>query len=314
MKIAIIGAGGVGGFFGARLQQAGADVHFVARGAHLAAMRADGLAIESPLGDIHLSRVNVTDNPAEIGSADIVWLAVKLWDMDAAITSMRPLIGPHTGVISFQNGVQKDDILRQAFGDGAVMGGVAYIATNIDRPGVIKHTGTMQRLIFGEYDGRRSARAESLLDAALRGGINAELSDDVRKAIWEKFVFLVGLSGSTTTMRETIGPIRSNARSRRFLSELMRETVAVGRALGVALPADFAEQRLAFVDSLPEQMTSSMHHDLKAGKRLEVSWLSAGVAQLGERAGVETPMNRAVWEILTLQEAGSGPAQAGPHR
>jgi 2-dehydropantoate 2-reductase len=305
MKIAIIGAGGVGGFFGARLQQAGADVHFVARGAHLAAMRADGLRIESPLGDIHLRRVNVTDDPSQIGVADIVWLSVKLWDMDAAVRSMRPLMGPDTGVISFQNGVQKDDILREAFGDRAVMGGVAYIATNIERPGVIKHTGTMQRLIFGEHDGRRSARGESLLDASIRGGINAELSDDIRKAIWEKFVFLVGLSGSTTTMRETIGPIRSNPRSRRFLSELMRETVAVGRALGVALPADFAEQRLAFVDGLPDQMTSSMHHDLKAGKRLEVSWLSGGVAQLGERTGVPTPMNRAVWDILTLHEAGS---------
>ena len=314
MKIAIIGAGGVGGFFGARLQQAGADVHFVARGAHLAAMRADGLRIESPLGDIHLPRVNVTDDPARIGVADIVWLSVKLWDMDAALRSMRSLIGAHTGIISFQNGVQKDDILRAAFGDGAVMGGVAYIATNIDRPGVIKHTGTMQRLIFGEYDGRRSARAESLLEACIRGGINAELTNDIRKAIWEKFVFLVGLSGSTTTMRETIGPIRSNPRSRRFLSELMRETVAVGRALGVALPADFADQRLAFVDGLPDQMTSSMHHDLKAGKRLEVSWLSGGVAQLGEQTGVATPMNRAVWEILTLHEAGSGPAEAGPHR
>jgi len=314
MKIAIIGAGGVGGFFGARLQQAGADVHFVARGAHLAAMRSDGLRIESPLGDIHLPRVNVTDDPADIGVADIVWLSVKLWDMDAAVRSMRPLMGPGTGVISFQNGVQKDDILREAFGDRAVMGGVAYIATNIDRPGVIKHTGTMQRLMFGEYDGGRSARGESLLNACIRGGINAELSDDIRKAIWEKFVFLVGLSGSTTTMRETIGPIRSNPRSRRFLSELMRETVAVGRALGVALPTDFADERLAFVDGLPDQMTSSMHHDLKAGKRLEVSWLSGSVAQLGERTGVPTPMNRAVWEILTLREAGSGPAEAGPHR
>jgi 2-dehydropantoate 2-reductase len=314
MKIAIIGAGGVGGFFGARLQQAGADVHFVARGAHLAAMRADGLTIASPLGDIHLPRVNATSDPADIGIADIVWLSVKLWDMETAIRSMRPLMGPDTGVISFQNGVQKDDILREAFGDRAVMGGVAYIATNIDRPGVIKHTGTMQRLIFGEYDGRRSARAEALLEAALRGGINAELSDDIRKAIWEKFVFLVGLSGSTTTMRETIGPIRSNPRSRRLLSELMRETVAVGRALGVALPADFADQRLAFVDSLPDQMTSSMHHDLKAGKRLEVSWLSGSVAQLGERTGIATPMNRAVWDILALHEAGSGVAEAGPRR
>src|SRR4029078_4455759 len=182
MKIAIIGAGGVGGFFGARLQQAGADVHFVARGAHLAAMRADGLSLASPLRDIHLPRVHATGDPADIGIADIVWLSVKLWDMETAIRSMRPLMGPDTGVISFQNGVQKDDILREAFGDRAVMGGVAYIATNIDRPGVIKHTGTMQRLVFGEYDGRRSARAEELLDAATRGGINAELSGDVRKA------------------------------------------------------------------------------------------------------------------------------------
>jgi len=305
VKLAIIGAGGVGGYFGARLQQAGADVHFVARGAHLAAMRSNGLTVESPLGDIHLPRVNVTESPADIGAADIVWLSVKLWDMDSAVRSMRPVVGPGTGIISFQNGVQKDDVLRAAFGEKAVMGGVAYIATNIDRPGVIKHTGTMQRLIFGEYDGRRSQRAETLLDACVRGGISAELSDDVRKAIWEKFVFLVGLSGSTTTMRETIGPIRSNPRARAFLSDLMRETVAVGRALGVALPSDFADQRMAFVDGLPDAMTSSMHHDLKAGKRLEVSWLSGGVAQLGEKAGVPTPMNRAVWEILALYEAGA---------
>src|SRR4026209_466456 len=170
MKIAIIGAGGVGGFFGARLQQAGADVHFVARGAHLAAMRSEGVRIESPLGDIHLPRVNVTENLADIACAGIVWLSVKLWDMSTAIASMRPLMGPDTGVISFQNGVQKDDILREALGDRAVMGGVAYIATNIDRPGVIKHTGTMQRLLFGEYDGRRSAPAAAPPAARLPAG------------------------------------------------------------------------------------------------------------------------------------------------
>jgi 2-dehydropantoate 2-reductase len=305
MKIAIIGAGGVGGYFGARLQQAGADVGFVARGAHLEALRRDGLKVESPLGDIHLPRVNVTDNAADLGRADIVWLAVKLWDTEAAIRSMTSVVGPDTGIISFQNGVQKDDVLRRAFGDKAVMGGVGYIAANIERPGVIKHTGTMQRLIFGEYDGSRSARAEALLDACTRGGINAELSDDIRKAIWEKFVFLVGLSGSTTTMRATIGPIRSNPRTRAFLFDLMRETVAVGRALGVALPADYADQRLAFVDSLPDTMTSSMHHDLNGRKRLEVSWLSGGVVQLGDGAGLPTPMNRAVWDVLALQEMGT---------
>lgn len=305
MRIAIIGAGGVGGYFGARLQQAGADVGFVARGAHLEALRRDGLKVESPLGDIHLPRVNATDNAADLGQADIVWLAVKLWDTESAIRSMKSVVGPDTGIISFQNGVQKDDVLRQAFGDRAVMGGVGYIAANIDRPGVIKHTGAMQRLIFGEYDGSRSARAEALLDACTRGGINAELSDDIRKAIWEKFVFLVGLSGSTTTMRATIGPIRSNPRTRAFLFDLMRETVAVGRALGVALPADYADQRLTFVDSLPEAMTSSMHHDLNGRKRLEVSWLSGGVVQLGDRAGLPTPMNRAVRDVLALQEMGT---------
>jgi len=305
MRIAIIGAGGVGGYFGARLQQAGAEVGFVARGAHLEALRREGLRVESPLGDIHLPRVNATDNAADLGPADIVWLAVKLWDTEAAIRSMKSVVGPGTGIISFQNGVQKDDVLRQAFGDQAVMGGVGYIAANIDRPGVIKHTGTMQRLIFGEYDGSRSVRAEALLDACTRGGINAELSDDIRRAIWEKYVFLVGLSGSTTTMRATIGPIRSNPRARAFLFDLMRETVAVGRALGVALPADYADQRLTFVDSLPETMTSSMHHDLNGRKRLEVSWLSGGVVQLGDRAGLPTPMNRAVWDVLALQEMGT---------
>ena len=305
MRIAIIGAGGVGGYFGARLQQAGADVGFVARGAHLEALRRDGLTVESPLGDIHLPRVNATDNAADLGQADIVWLAVKLWDTEAAIRSMKSVVGPGTGIISFQNGVQKDDVLRQAFGDKAVMGGVGYIAANIDRPGVIKHTGTMQRLIFGEYDGSRSARAEALLDACTRGGINAELSDDIRKAIWEKFVFLVGLSGSTTTMRATIGPIRSNPRTRAFLFDLMRETVAVGRSLGVALPADYADQRLTFVDGLPETMTSSMHHDLNGRKRLEVSWLSGSVVQLGDKTGLPTPMNRAVWDVLALHESGS---------
>jgi 2-dehydropantoate 2-reductase len=305
LRIAIIGAGGVGGYFGARLQQAGADVGFVARGAHLEALRRDGLKVESPLGDIHLPRVNATDNAADLGQADIVWLAVKLWDTESAIRSMKSVVGPGTGIISFQNGVLKDDVLRQAFGDTAVMGGVGYIAANIDRPGVIKHTGTMQRLIFGEYDGSRSARAEALLDACTRGGINAELSDDIRRAIWEKFVFLVGLSGSTTTMRATIGPIRSNPRTRAFLFDLMRETVAVGRALGVALPSDYADQRLTFVDSLPDTMTSSMHHDLNGRKRLEVSWLSGGVVQLGDSTGLPTPTNRAVWDVLALQEMGT---------
>lgn len=304
MKIAIMGSGGVGGYFGARLAKAGADVSFIARGAHLAAMREHGLKVESALGDIHLPKVSVTDDPRTIGNVDLVLFSVKLRDTEAAAQSIKPLFGPDTGILSFQNGVQKDDILRGVFGDKPVMGGVAYIATAIGRPGVIKHTGTLQRLVFGEYDGRRSPRAESFLAACLKGGIDAQLSDDIRRQIWEKFVFLVALSGTTTTMRRPIGPIRANPQTRAFLLEIMREAVKVGRAHGVALPEDYAEQRLAFCDSLPEDMTSSMHHDLERGNPLEVQWLSGGVVQLGEKAGIPTPANRAVWDILALHAGG----------
>ncbi|MGQ0524385.1 MAG: ketopantoate reductase family protein [Betaproteobacteria bacterium] len=304
MKIAIMGSGGVGGYFGARLAQSGCDVSFIARGTHLAAIREHGLKVESQLGDIHLPGVKVTEDPRTIGPVDLVLFSVKLRDTEAAAQSIRPLFGPDTGIVSFQNGVQKDDILRGVFGDRPVMGGVAYIATAIGRPGVIKHTGTLQRLVFGEYDGQRSGRAEAFLAACLKGGIDAQLSDDIRRQIWEKFVFLVALSGTTTTMRRPIGPIRENPQTRRFLLDIMREAVKVGRAHGVALPEDYADQRLAFCDSLPEDMTSSMHHDLERGNPLEVQWLSGGVVQLGEKAGIPTPANRAVWDILALHAGG----------
>ncbi len=299
-----MGSGGVGGYFGARLANGGAEVTFIARGAHLAAMRANGLAINSAHEPLHLPKVNATDDPRSIGPVDIVLFSVKLWDTESAARSLLPIVRPHTGVISFQNGVQKDEILRQVFGADAVMGGVAYMATTIGRPGVITQTGTMQRILFGEYDGKHSQRAEALLAAGKAGGINAEISDDIRRAIWEKFSFLVGLSGSTTSMRLPLGPIRSNPRTRQFLLDLMRETVAVGRAQGVKLPDDFAEQRLGFIDGLPADMASSMHHDLERGRPLEVRWLSGGVAESGAKIGVPTPVNRAVHDLLALYENG----------
>ena len=305
MKIVVMGSGGVGGFYGGRLANAGYDVHFVARGAHLAAMRESGLTIESDRHcDIHVPRPSVAEDPARFGTADVVLIAVKLWDTEAAARAVKPIVGPHTAVLSLQNGVIKDDILRRELGAANLMGGVAYVGTAISRPGVIRQTGALQRLHFGEYDGRRSARAESFLEALLKAGIEAELATDIRRTLWEKYVFLVGLSGSTATMRMPIGPIRSNPRTRAFLHELMRETVAVGRAHGVDLPADYADQRLAFADSVAPDMTSSLHHDLDRGNRLEVEWLSGGVVQLGAAVGVPTPMNRAVWDVLALHAQG----------
>jgi 2-dehydropantoate 2-reductase len=305
MKIAVMGSGGVGGYYGARLAAGGADVHFVARGAHLEAMRAQGLTIEGGPSPLHLPDVRATSDPSSIGTADFVLIAVKLWDTAAAIEQVTPIVGPQTTVISFQNGVLKEKYLGDAFGAARVMGGVGYVATTIDRPGVIRQTGPLQRLLFGELDGTASERAERLLQACLKGGIAAQASRDIRREIWEKFVFLVGLSGTTTTIRQPIGPIRENEQTRAFLLDVMREVVAVARAQGVHLPPDYAEQRLALADDVAYDMTSSMYHDLVRGNPLEVRWLSGGVVELGKAAGVPTPLNRAIADILALQSAGN---------
>jgi 2-dehydropantoate 2-reductase len=305
MRIAMMGSGGLGGYFGGRLAHAGSDVSFIARGAHLRAMQEQGLRIERPThGDIVVRQARFTDDPATVGVVDLVIVGVKLWDTEAAAKALRPMVGPKTAVLSLQNGVTKDEILMREFGAAAVMGGAGYVATRIARPGVIAQTGPLERMVFGEYDGSRSERAEALLKAALAAGINAEISDDIRRALWEKFVFLVGLSAATTTMHTTIGPIRTNPRTRAFLHDLMKEVVAVGRAHGVNLPENYADDRLAFADSVAPGMSSSMLHDLERGSRLELPWLSGAVVELGARAGIPTPLNRAVCDILALHVEG----------
>jgi 2-dehydropantoate 2-reductase len=299
-----MGSGGVGGYFGALLALGGADVTFVARGAHLAAMREHGLAIAGGPQDILVPHVNAVEDPAAIGVVDLVMFAVKLWDTEAAIAAIRPIVGPDTTVISFQNGVLKDGYLTRAFGAERIMGGVCYVATAIARPGVIGRTGPLERMVFGEFDGEPSPRATRFLDACLKGGIKAELSRNIRRDIWEKFVFLVGLSGTTATMRTTIGPIRTNPQTRAFLLDVMREVVDVGRAHGIDLPPDYAERRLKLADDVSPDMTSSLHHDLERGNRLEVRWLSGGVVELGGAVGVPTPLNRAIADILALRANG----------
>jgi 2-dehydropantoate 2-reductase len=304
MRIAVMGTGGVGGYFGARLARAGHEVAFVARGRQLEALRAHGLRVESPLGDIHLPDVAVTGKPAEIGPVDLVLFTVKLWDTLEAAEAIKPLLGAQTAVVSFQNGVVKDDILRHALGAGHVIGGVTYIAATIAEPGIIRHSGTLQKLVFGEYDGSQSPRVRQFRDACTGSGIDAEISDRIEQAIWEKFVFLTGLSGATSLARSPIGPIRSHPRSRAFLHDVMAEVVQVARAQGVPLPAGYADERLAFTDQLPASMTSSMHHDLEQGNRLEVAWLSGDVVERGARLGLATPCNRAIFDILSVHSEG----------
>jgi 2-dehydropantoate 2-reductase len=279
-------------------------VAFVARGRQLEALRAKGLRVESPLGDLHLPAVEVTDQAAEIGPVDLVLFTVKLWDTLEAAESVKPLLGENSAVVSFQNGVVKDDILRDALGAGHVIGGVTYIAATIAEPGVIRHSGTLQKLVFGEYDGSLSPRVRQFRDACADSGIDAETSDRIEQTVWEKFVFLVGLSGTTGLARSPIGPIRGNPRSRAFLHDVMAEVVQVALAQGVPLPADYADERLAFTDTVPASMTSSMQHDLEQGNRLEVAWLSGDVVERGARLGVTTPCNRAIFDILSIYSDG----------
>lgn len=304
MRIAMMGSGGVGGYFGGRLAASGVDVTFIARGRHLEQIRSQGLRIDSrDMGDATIYPAQATDDPGTVGIVDYVIVGVKLWDTAAAGRAIAPMLGPDTTVLSLQNGVDGDAVLAPIVGEQRLIGGVAFIASSIAAPGVIKHIGTMQRLVIGERAGGSSARVEALHAALLAAGVTAEISDDVQRTIWEKFVFLVGLSATTTLSRTTLGPVREDPDGREFLLGAMRETVAVGRANGIALPEDYAVDRLAFADGLPFDMTSSMHHDLENGRPLEVAWLSGAVARYGKALGIPTPVNHTVYAALKSRAA-----------
>lgn len=304
MRIVVVGAGGVGGYFGGRLANAGHQVTFVARGRHLAAIKENGLLVHSALGDFRTPGELAVASVAEAGPADVVLVAVKLWDTEDVAAQLRPLVDGGAKVISLQNGVEKDDELAKHIPAGAIVGGACYISAFIDKPGVVVHHGTMQKLTFGEYDGTESPITRQLLDACLAAGIDAEISPDIKRVIWEKFVFLVGASAATSAVRQPIGVIRSNPRTRALLRDLMAEVVAVGQAAGANVGTGYVEDRLAFVDTLPPGMRASMANDLAQGNRLELPWLSGGVVSLGERLGVATPRNRTVADILAPYELG----------
>jgi 2-dehydropantoate 2-reductase len=309
MKIAIMGAGGVGGYFGARLAAAGQDVWFIARGAHLQAMRERGLQVYSANGDLLVKPCRATDTPAEVGPADLVVIAVKLWATEEALRDAAPLVGPDSAVISFQNGVEAVDRIANAYGRGRTLGGVANIAAVIEQPGVIRHTGTMAGLTFGELDGALSPRVQALAAACERAGISHKASDDIQKAIWEKYVFLVAASSMTSLIRLPLGPIREDPDTRALLAQIMSEVAAVGRAKGVALDADLVDKLLVRLDGLPRAMVASMLGDLERGNRLELPWLAGTVVALGRETGVPTPANQFTYAALKLY-AGGRPADA----
>ncbi len=305
MKIAIFGTGGVGGYFGARLAQAGEDVHFVARGRHLDAIRNAGLRIESPLGDAAVDPAQATDDPARIGPADVAMVAVKLYDTDDAARAMAPLVGPQTMVVSFQNGVTSGDVFSQAFGGDRVIGGSTSIAAVIKEPGVIAHTGTMATIAFGEWDGRPTPRTRALLEAFEKADVDATLAEDINAVIWSKFVFLAAFSSITSMFRLPMGPILEDPEKRAMFQGALEETFAVATAKGVGLADDLVAKRMEFSAGLPAKMYSSMYHDLMAGKRLELPWLSGAVVGMGRELGIETPNHKAFAEALAAHIEGA---------
>jgi 2-dehydropantoate 2-reductase len=305
MRIAVIGTGGVGGYFGAKLALAGHDVTFVARGRHLEAIRRDGLRIDSEATPMHVKKARATDDVASIGPVDVAMLCVKLWDVEATAPKLRPLAAQGGVVIPFQNGIDSPAIVARALGPDGVVGGIAYIAASIAGPGAVRHVGTMARLRVGAFDGRREDAAQAFVEAASRAGIEIALAPDIRRGIWEKFVFLSALSGMTCLTRQPVGVIRADAHLRATFEAVMRETWAVGRAQGVALADDFVDRQLAFADTLPHEMRASMLHDLLAGNRLEAPWLCGAVVRLGRELGVATPVNATILAALTPYLQGS---------
>ncbi len=304
MKIAIMGSGGVGGYFGARLAAARNDVTFIARGAHLDAIRNEGLRVQSPLGDVHIDPVDATDDPAEVGAVDIVLFATKLYDTEIAGELCRPLIGADTAVISLLNGVDSEEQLGSILGAEHVVGGVARISAEIAAPGVIQHHSHFAIIEFGELDGQKSGRLQAFLAAATEAKIDAQLCDDINIAIWQKFILMASFSGVTALTRLPAGPIRDNPEAWSLMQAAAHEAGAVARAQGVGLADDAVDNVVKLLGTLPDAMKSSMLMDLERGKRLELEWLSGAVCRLGRETGVDTPVHRVVLAAL-------GPFAAG---
>ena len=300
MRIGVMGTGGVGGYFGARLAAAGNDVVFVARGAHGEAIARDGLTVDSTVAPVGGLPVRVSADPAAFGPVDLVVFTVKLWDTEAAAAAIRPMVGPDTVVISFQNGVDAADRLAAVLGPEHVAGGVAQISATIERPGVIRHAGTLARIVFGAFGGGTDRRLAAFAEACAAAGIDHRLVPDIERAIWDKFVFLTALSATTALIRRPIGPIRADPELRAFLRDAVAEAAAVARARGIALAPDHADRVMAAIDAMPADTKASMLRDLERGNRLELPWLSGAVLRMGAAAGVPTPVHRAVWCALKL--------------
>ena len=305
MRIAVIGAGGVGAPFGSALARAGIDVWFVVRGAHLEAMRRDGLYINGARGNFHLNPVQATDDPSQIGKVDFVLSTVKLWDVENSASVIKPLIDGHTGVVTLQNGIDAPERLGRIIGDDPIIGGVAIVNAAISSPGHINQMGEYQSLTFGELNGSMEGRVQGLKDACDAAGIDARVSPNIIKDLWEKFVFLVSVSTLTAASRQRLEFIRSDPDARATLIRLLNEVTKVGQAAGVPLSDDLPQTRLAMIDGQGGNSIASMAIDLLRGNRLELPWLASKAVELGRQYDVQMPALQALVGVLRPFEMGS---------
>ncbi|MDH3701840.1 MAG: 2-dehydropantoate 2-reductase [Alphaproteobacteria bacterium] len=306
MKIAVLGVGGVGGPIGAALAVAGHDVTLIARGAHLDAIRKDGLRIDGAK-DVHAHPVRATDTPASVGPVDAVLLAVKAWAVEEAGALILPMLRDGTAVIALQNGVEAEDRLGRLIGPEHVMGGIAEIAAAIHAPSVIRQVSDYTRIRFGEMDGSDSPRGRALDDAFRATGIESEFTRTIERTIWTKFLMLAAVSGLTSATRGTFGAVRSDPDTRALLCAAVAEVAAVGVAKGVALDDDCVDRTMAWIDTLPAQGRASMATDLDRGNRLELPWLSGAVVRLGGDLGVPTPVHGFICAVLKFHQDGAQP-------
>jgi 2-dehydropantoate 2-reductase len=302
MRIAVFGTGGVGGYFGGRLAQSGEDVIFIARGKHLQAMRQDGLRVDSFNGDFRIQPVQATDDPQRVGQVDMVLVAVKAWQVPEAAVAMRPMIGEKTGVVPLENGVDAPAQLIAALGADHVLGGLCKISAFIAQSGHIRHVGIEPYVAFGELDHRLSQRVEALRQAFERAGVSVEVPKDIQAAMWEKFVFIAAISGVGAVTRAPAGVIRSLPETRQMLEEAIEEIVAVARAIKVNLPTEITANTIAFIDSLPPNVTASMQRDVIDGRPSELGSQNGAVVRMGLETGVPTPVNAFIYHGLLPQE------------
>lgn len=302
MKIAMMGSGGIGGYYGGLLARAGHDVTFIARGAHLAALRAHGLRVKSVHGDFTIAPVRATDTPAGVGPVDLVVICVKTPDTDQAAHAIEPMVGPNTTVMSLQNGIDAAERIGAVVGREHVIGGVTWISSAIEGPGVIRQISQFRHIVSGELDGRITPRVRAIVGTFESTGVTVELADDILKTLWTKFVFIASISGVGSLTRLEIGDYRDVPETRALLESLMREVEAVARADGVLLDTDMVEQALAIVDEAAPNIEPSMQRDVKAGRRSELESMIGVVGRKGRELEVPTPIVDVVYAALLPAE------------